>query len=78
MKLIDTVTGEELSKDEVLTRLDNTIRETERLNHLAKSFKVLLELDKLTSGMRFIDFTSVIEHGYDRTGPNEVTAEESD
>lgn len=59
-----------------LADVDDTIRELERLLAQARDFRAKALLGKLTTKDTFICFRSVIENGYDVTGPNEVIVED--
>lgn len=66
----------ELSRTEVLRRVRASIEEMRSNLQQALVFEFLLDNLRLMDGDRFLDHTAVMEHGYDRTGLNELVARE--
>ena len=71
-KFVDAVTGDELSESKVIEELDRSRDELIRLLGEVERFRSRLNERCLGEGDEFLSFESVLENGYDRTGPNLV------
>lgn len=67
--------GETLTEEEVRTRVEESVRELRDQLRQALSFKKKLNQGTLKNNDCFLDFSAVLENGYDRTGPDYTTAE---
>ena len=76
MKFIDETTGEAVPSSEVPERAVASVASLRALLEEAQGFVARLADGALKDGDTFLDFTGPDEHGYDRTGPSVVRADE--
>lgn len=75
---VDETSGEELSAEDVLDHAETSVHVLTQHLAEAKLFLARARQGTLREGDSFLDFMSTEEHGYDRTGPSVVRAEELD
>lgn len=63
----------EVDESELISRLDASIQELRSQLEQAEKFKRKIEDNTIEPLDYFLDFTSAIENGYDRTGPDVVS-----
>jgi hypothetical protein len=76
MEFINETTGEKLDEAQVREAVERAIDELTVQLDKAWLFRLKLGTGDLRCNDEFLDFTAVIENGYDRTGPNIIKAVE--
>lgn len=75
MKFHDPYTGEQLSEEEVLVRAVESAEELQDQAKRAREFAEKIVLGTLEDQDAFLDMSSPMQDGYDRTGPSFLLAE---
>ncbi len=71
--------GEEFTKEEVVADIQLSIRELTRALDEAKKFEANVHADSFgPEGGEYLSFRYVVEHGYERTGPQYVSTKAKD
>lgn len=78
MRFITEVDGVEHTKEEVLEDLEVSIAELQSQLNQALAFRAALREGLLTREDGYLSFGSVVENGYDRTGPQWMAVETKD
>lgn len=76
MRYVNQATGDELTENEVLDDVHASIAELEKQLQRARTFSARVSIGRPELGDSYLSFAGVIAHGYDRTGPVIVEAEE--
>ncbi len=76
IKFINSVTGEELTPEEVEDSVEASITEVQHQFVKLIEFMVRMKDGTLTETDDFLDFSPVLAQGYNRTGPVVVIVEE--
>jgi hypothetical protein len=77
LKFVDTMDSTNvLTQESVREDLVASIEEMETNLNAAREFLARLDKGTLQDGDSYLSHTSVMENGYDRTGPVEITVEE--
>jgi hypothetical protein len=76
MRYLNTMTDEWMTKEEVLADINASIGEVQRICDQLVAFQEKVRENKAELGDQYLSFSSVMENGYDRTGPNEIVVRE--